>query len=356
MRKRLLALTLGVCLLLSGCVNLAGRSYETSRRHTDKPVTAEDDSYIRVEGYQELVSAVLYLVSQGEEEGVIRLYDYDGDVEEDLAAACLEVAAQDPLGAYAVDYIKHEYTRVVSYYQASLSIRYRRAKEQIDSIVRVTGSSAIRAQLRKALADFTPQVVLRVAYFAEDEDSLAQLIRQAYYDTPACALGMPEVELALYPDAGRERVVEILLTYPEPAADLEEKREEITRRAEDAAAYQTLEPAAAIRAVVSDLSRQTRYDPEGASTAYAALVDGAADREGLALACALLGQSAGLKCDIVNGQRQGEDWTWNAIQLPDGMRYLDLTRDRTLRTAKELAELGYLWPGAPVSPSGDDAG
>ncbi len=121
------------------------------------------------------------------------------------------------MGAYAVDYIKHECTRVVSYYQASVAIRYRRTADQIRSIVNVTGSSAIRSELQEALTSFSGEVVLRVAYFAEDEASIAQLIRQAYYDTPVAALGMPQAGITLYPDHGSQRVVEITLTYPEAA-------------------------------------------------------------------------------------------------------------------------------------------
>ena len=107
MKKGLLALILSASLLLSGCSAMLERSYEAAQRHEEKPATAADASALRVENYRELVSAVLYLVSQGQEEGSIQLYDYDGEVENDLTRACLEVATEDPLGAYAVDYIKH---------------------------------------------------------------------------------------------------------------------------------------------------------------------------------------------------------------------------------------------------------
>ena len=117
MKKSILALALLFCLLLSGCGEVLAGSYQVSTAHVDRPETAEDSSAIRVESYRELVSAVLYLVAQGEEAGIIQLYDYPGDVETDVTAACLEVATQDPLGAYCVDYIRHEVTRVVSYDQ-----------------------------------------------------------------------------------------------------------------------------------------------------------------------------------------------------------------------------------------------
>ena len=127
MKKRIIVLALAFTLALTGCEAMLERSYSASSPHVDKLTTAGDPSVIRVESYRELVSAVLYLVSQGAEEGTIQFHDYTGDVETDLAAACLEVSSQDPLGAYAVDYIKHELSRVVAYDQADLTIQIGRA-------------------------------------------------------------------------------------------------------------------------------------------------------------------------------------------------------------------------------------
>ena len=89
MKNRIARLTvfgLAACLLLTlpGCASILERSYSSSTPHVDRPATAGDSSAIRVENYRELVSAVLFLVSQGEEEGVIQLQDYAGEVEADL--------------------------------------------------------------------------------------------------------------------------------------------------------------------------------------------------------------------------------------------------------------------------------
>lgn len=349
MRKRIIAWGLIACLLLSGCSAMLERSYQTSAPHEDKPITAEDASYVRVEDYRELVSAVLYLVSQGEEEGVIRLYDYAGDVDTDLSDACLEVATQDPLGAYAVEYIKHEYTRVVAYYQATVSIRYRRTPEQVASIVRVTGSSAIRERIRQALEDFREEAVLRVSYFAEDESSLQELVRQAYYDNPGSALGLPEVEISLYPSAGRDRIIELVMTYPGSTPLLRVRRDAAEDRAEElSASLRGMEGEQAALAAAGLLAENAVWDSEGDSTVYAALVDGAADDEGLALAYALLCQSVGLSCDVMEGELAGESRMWNVLALPGGVRYYDpAAGEGELCTPQELARRGYTWPGAP---------
>lgn len=354
MKKRILPLALAGCLLMSGCASMLERSYTSSTAHVDRPTTAEDSSVLRVENYRELVSAVLYLVSEGAQSGVIQLHDYDGSVETDLPAACVEVTTQDPLGAYCVDYIKHEYARVLSDYQATLDIHYRRTQEQVRSMARVTGTGAIRTELREALSQFADQVVLRVAYFSGDEEFIAGLIRRTYYETPAAALGYPETEIALYPDSGRERVVEILLTYPEGADELRRKSRALEDRLQDMEKEEKPElqtalekPEERARKILDLLWSRAAYAPDGGSTAYDALVVGVADDEGMALGCALLDPA----CRVVEGTLEGEARFWIDMGLTGEKLYLD-PADGTARlyTAQELFDRGYRWEGGPQDP------
>lgn len=355
MKKHILAATLALCLLLSGCSSLLERSYTSSTAHVDRPTTAEDPSILRVEDYRELVSAVLYLVSEGAQSGTIQLHDYDGSVETDLPAACLEVTTQDPLGAYCVDYIKHEYARVLSDYQATLDIHYRRTQEQVRSMARVTGTGAIRTELREALSQFADQVVLRVAYFSGDEDFIAGLIRQTYYETPAAALGYPETQISLYPDSGRERVVEILLTYPESGEELRRRSDALADRLEEMAEEgtpETLEtPGERARWTLDRLWSQGVYAPDGGATAYDALVAGVANDEGMTLGYALLDPT----CQVVEGTLEGQSRFWIDMNLAGEESYLDPS-DGTGRiyTAGELFARGYRWAGGPQDPNGEE--
>ena len=113
MKRASLSLALCLALLLSGCSSLLDRSYVMVEPHVEQPAVAGDSSTLQVSTYSELVNGVLFLVSQGTEQGMIQLTDYLGDVEEDLNRACLEVAKDDPLGAYAVDFIKNSRDPVV---------------------------------------------------------------------------------------------------------------------------------------------------------------------------------------------------------------------------------------------------
>lgn len=316
--------------------------------HPEHPVTGEDSNVLQAENYQDLVNDVLYFVKQGMDSGVIRLTNYPRDVETDLNNACLEVARDAPLGAYAVDYIEHDCTRVVKYYEATIHITYRRTQEQIQSIKNVTGSSAIRQVLQEKLTHFSPEAVLQIAYFREDEDYISDLIRQAYYDAPAAALGMPEYTVTLYPEEhGQERIVEILLTYAEPETQLRRKSQQLLQQAELLeTSFQGLTGAKAAEAIHALLRQQADDAPDGEGvTAYDALLEGRADSEGMALAFQLLCEIEGLDCRVVQGMRNGQPHFWNVFALSPG-RYAHVDAsggDTILLSDDAFSALGYAW-------------
>ena len=193
MKKTGILLTLAASLLLTGCSAMLERDYSHVTPHNAAPTTEGDPSILRAESYQELVNALVYLVNLGAERGTIRLYTDSEDVEDFLSDACLEVVQEDPLGAYCVEFITYSVDPVVTFSQAEVDITYRRTREQVASIVQATGAAAIRSELGTALTSFAPERTLRIHYFEEDEAFIQDLARQAYYDAPAFALGLPEI-------------------------------------------------------------------------------------------------------------------------------------------------------------------
>ena len=362
MKKNLPALLLASALLLTGCSALLEREYSSVTPHNTAPATEGDPSTLRADSYQELVNALIYFVSTGAEEGTVRLYVDSDRVEGDLEAACLEVVQEDPLGAYAVEFIKYSLSRVVTYSQADVSITYRRTREQVDSIVQATGITAIRGELEAALAAFVPECVLRISYFDGDEEFIRALARQAYREAPADILVMPELEVFIYPASGRQRIVEILLTYPLDRPQLERRREELAS-ALDALVW-TLEGRTGEESVLEAarlLLEQGKFDPQGGNTAWDWLQAGRADSEGLALALAALCQRLDLPCHTAQGTLEGEPHSWNVIQTREGWRHLDLSREEdpmALYTDEALAQLGFLWEedGLPACLPGTEEG
>ena len=349
MKKCIWALILA--LLLSGC-SLSGDPYTVVEPHAEHPALGEDASTIKASTYSELVNGVLFFVSQGMEEGVIQLTDYNGDVEEDLNRACLEVAKDDPLGAYAVDFIKNDYTTIITTYEATITISYRRSTEQVGSLVNITGTSAIREEAVQALSAFRTELALRVGYFTGDAAAVEEQVRQAYYDTPAAALGMPECSVELYPKTGTgtQRIVEILLNYPEEPAVLQQKSGQLQERVETILSpIQHQIASRRLDLLLGVLPGAVQVDLEsGGATAWDALVGEGANDEGLALAFQLLCDGLGLGGSIVDGTLEGVPHFFNRVERGGQTVWVDLSRSTGQTwTATQLTELGYAWEGQP---------
>ncbi len=348
MKRRLLGLITALLLLLTGCSALLEREYSHVTSHNTAPTVEGDSSTLRADSYQELVNALVYLVSTGAEEGTIRLYADTENVETFLSDACLEVVQEDPLGAYCVEFITYRVDPVVTYSQADVHITYRRTREQVAAIVQATGVTAIRSELGSALSSFAPERTLRIRYFEEDEAFIQELARQAYYDAPACALGMPKISVSLYPGSGRQRIVEILLNYPLDRAELEERQAVLAAALEDLAGELSGQTGDALLLNAAQVLLDTGdYDPQGGSTAYDLFERGSADSEGLALAFAALCQQLELHCQVAQGTLEDEPHFWTVVQTGEGWRHLDLSAgvegELPLYTDLQLRELGYVW-------------
>lgn len=354
MKKKLPALALSLSLLLTGCSAMLERDYLSVTPHDRLSAAAGDSSAVWVENYQELVNTIYDMVRGHQEEGVVRLRNWEA-VEESLTRACEEVSHDDPIGAYAVDRIQPQFTRMVGYYEATISIDYRRTAEQIAAVTTVTGSGAIRAELLDALSGFVTETAFRVNYFdpAQDAEYIRRLIREAYYSLPAYALGMPEAQVTLYPDSGSRRVVEVVLAYPEAPEVLQAKSLRLEEAAlELAAPYLTggQSPTALVPALYDTLREQAVPDPEDGplpspgSTAYAALVEGYADSEGMALAYKALCDLTGVECVVAEGSLGEERRFWTIVTLENGHRHVDPSReDGLLLTDAQMEETGFTW-------------
>ncbi len=218
MRRILLPLLLLAALTLTGCGTLLERSYASVTPHTQFSDLSENEDILRAETNQGLVSALLHLVEQGAESGQVRLYQYSsitGSATGDVDQACLEVTQEDPLGAYAVDYIKYDIQPTAAYYQVEIKLAYTIPPAELHQIISVTGSSAIAQELQDLLLTTPEKVVFRISYFTQEDsaDSLRQAVLDAYQARLRPLPALDAVDVTLYPDKGPQRVAEIRLTW-----------------------------------------------------------------------------------------------------------------------------------------------
>lgn len=333
-------------LLSTGCSSMLNRDYSSVTVHSATPTAEGDANTMRVQNYQELVNALIYLINQGEESGSIRYSGEEADFKKLMDEACLEVKQEDPLGAYAVDYIKYSVISIVGSYEADVQITYRRTREQVASIVDATGAAAIRSELSRALSSFDTEVVLRISYFEEDEAYIQQLVRQAYLSNPATALDFPDAQVAMYPESGQQRIVEVTLTYHQSLQTLESWRNSLSREAERICQPLTeLTIKEKLDGITGTLQSMGAYSAQGGSTAYDALLGGGGDSQGVALAFSLLCRQVGITCSVVDGQKNGQSHFWNVVQTASGYRHVDLSRagSVTYNVDQTMTQQGYVW-------------
>jgi len=355
-KKRLLPALLALSLTLTGCAALLDRDYLDITPYNPTQTAEGNSSILRAESYQELVNALMYFVTQGAEEGVVRLYADSQELDANLEAACLEVVQESPLGAYAVEHITYSVTPLVTYSEAKVQITYRRSRDQIAAIANATGITAIRSELRAALTAFDRERVLHISYFDHEESFISSLIRQAYLSVPAAALDYPDFTVSVYPNSGRQRIVEITLTYHLEQEELLRRRNELEKTlVQTAAAFPPLDEKALYPEVAGHLTDVCVYASEGGNTAYHALVEGSANSEGLALAMAALCAQADLPCQVVEGTLNDTPHFWNLVHTEQGWLHLDLTADAEevplLQANPAMEAAGYLWDAEALSQS-----
>lgn len=325
-RKLHLVLLIGALMALVGCTSLLERDYVVVTTHSDVPEAAAESDALRVENYQELVNALLYLVNQGEETGTLRLYGYDSDTaSEELTAACLEVSTEVPIGAYRVSYLQFDLTTIVSYLEADISITYRPGTQSMSTIPGAIGTSATRSLLAQGLESFQEEIVLQLNYFSGGTAELLELLERAYYEVPSAALGMPSVEIAFYPRTGVLRIAEITLSYPMASQLLPYTQTKLVTTAEELVADSGDLSGQDLIVELCRLVMEQGGLSDGGDTAYDALLGGGATSEGLALALTLLSEERGVNCAVVQGTLNGVEHFWNVVYTPWGYRHVDIS-------------------------------
>ena len=374
MKKRVLAaLGLGVVLALgSGCAAMLERSHVSSTAHVDYAVEEDDESILRAETYQGLVNSLRYFIDEHRGGGVIRLYNYTGDVESDLAAARDEVL-QEPVGAFAVGALNYDSTRILTYYEVELTISYTRTAREVEAIPEVVGLSGVQQELSRLITERQKSVVFMASYFSGDGGMVEKLFVEDIYNAPAlfCYPAGPETdldyEIRLYPETGTRRIVEITVNWRDSDREAAQRVEELEGLA---SALLEANPPAGEGYTVEELAAVVRgahggENAQGASLVLDVLSGEAATDSGLLMTMEYLCRQCGIEAVMAWGE--GPRQNWLIVSTPDGYRHLtvdSLYAPRpedpdgeepdgeepevpfALYTDREMTELGYEWPTA----------
>lgn len=348
--KRILSLLLSLALLaggLTGC-SLFDRTNSYVTTHQEQSPAEEDPAILRAENYADLVSCVQHFVSMGQDTGTVHVYKYSGDIEADLNKAASEIRTEDPLGAYALKDITYDYSRIVSYYECNFTFSYRRDAADMAAIVSAYGTAAIRNLFQQAMSNFEHTLTIRTSSFYSDRTTLYSLAQEAYYASPATALGYPEITISVYPDSGIIRILEINFAYDYWDRDtLLQHEQAVNAAVVQMAGTDTAADATVAWLLYSRLMDNTHYNSNASSSVYDALCQGSSNSEGIALAYLLLCRQAGIDCQLVQGTLGDTPHWWNLITLEGTSWMVDITQGNTesdfLHNDDTLSAAGFHW-------------
>ena len=212
MKKRILLLAAALCLLCSGCGGgLLEREWSSVTPHSAGYWENGDKDTLRADSYQDAVNAILMLVANHAERGVVRCYfGSDAEYAELAAEACNEVQQETDLGAYLLDYITYAGTDERGFYELSLSFGYRRTAEEQAGIVTATSTEALPDLLRLTAREGSlSRIAVRFTYFTADRDGIRDMVRSVQEEVDP---GFTEPwQVNFYPDTDDVGIVEVVL-------------------------------------------------------------------------------------------------------------------------------------------------
>lgn len=327
--RRILALLLALALAgtLGGCGFVFPATYSAVTAYEEQNREEADSSILRAENYTELLNSVQYFVSQGVSKGVVRLYQYDGDVELDLYNACQEVQMEDPIGTYALEEIDYDYQQIVTYYECVITCTYRRTAEQIAAIRRVNGTAAIRTAIEETICSREEELVLEISTYTANETLLRSLVDEAYLENPVYAVEEPVVTVTVYPSNGSSNVVELLFSWSDTAEALNRKVDAVRQDASAVISEAGVNGRVSLARLYTLLRARMSYSADGAGNVAAFFEGELVNSRGAALAVQLTCSLSGISSQIVSGTMDGAAHWWNLVTLEDGTSaYLDLTQ------------------------------
>ncbi len=326
--KRILPVLLWL-VLLTGCSFLAPDEYLSVTPHQDSTASADTVATATAENFLTLKTAILDMVRHGQSEGVIRVTEYDGNVEADLTQAVYEVAKVDPLGSYAIDYISHSCTQIVSYYDIRIDLTFRRSMEEIAAIQSCSTQGQLTNQLYQALENYEDVLALRMISYRGQDQQIPQLVADYCAAHPDTIMEVPTVSIQVYSDTGNIRILEIRFAYTHTKEELQQMKQAVEESLHAAAEYIRYQQSdtGKMQLLFTYLTQRFPYTEEKTSTPlYDALCRGVADPTGLSQAWQLICNLTDVECYTVSGLRNSEPYTWNIVSADGYYRHLDLAR------------------------------
>lgn len=338
---------------LCGCSLFRSDTYVVVEPHDEGYEVAIDSSAVTVSSYLGLKNAMGDMVEKSVTDGVIRAEGYSGVLTDDLDHAVYEVWRVDPLGAYAVDYMTYDCSKIVNYYEIHVHITYRRTQEEIRSVEYAASVTELKERLGAAMAEY--RLVQPVQVNDHSDMDYNDLVQEIYDEHPEFAMELPRLTVNHYPETGSQRILEFSFDYSYPQETLLEMK----AQAEESLAYIVKLYGSANDDMVSVRRFYNRVIRDGilvneqeaepvADSVYGVLKANRATSCGYARTYALLLRYKDIPCVLLRSSLENEPRYLCLLTLEDAEYYVDVAAgvlDPTggifLMTRADLELLGY---------------
>ena len=189
-----------------------------------------------------------------------------------------------------------------------------------------------------------------VVFLVEDYKSIdiAQYVEDYANNYPDLIMEQPQVRVAVYPDTGEKRIVEVSFTYQNSRADLRKMRKIVEDVFTSAELYvQQTKTKESYSRLYYFLMERNDYTLETSVTpAYSLLHYGVGDSRAFANIYAAMCRRTGLDCRVVSGTANGEPRCWNIIRYNGKDYHLDLlqcSKNGKFEMLLEKQMSGYVW-------------
>ena len=327
--KKLTAALLVLCMAFSFCACglLGDNEREIVGRHYDGNTQPDRKIIYKPSDYESLVKSLYTMFSGGIESCTLRFFGYKGDVENDYKKACDEVL-RTAIGKYAVYELTGKVEKVVTYYEANVSVAYKISTAKMSEMFFISDRDDMKNAAEKLLRDGKDSASVFIEPGAAEYADIGAFIAAAHMKYPTYTVLPPSVSVSdIYDGDDTEgSIISVKLSYPETDEDRAEKLvllNETLNAAESSVTGRSdsekLKNAA--ETLVSELSYVRQSESRSVDdTPYGALVEKRASSKGIALGFKALCDKLGIYCIAVSGKQGAEAHFWNIVAI-DGEYY-----------------------------------
>ena len=336
MLKKLLPFLLALLLLAAGCQQVYPDEYVSVNEHEapfayreteTEPVETETEpvqTMTRVSRAYDIREAIQALVMNGEESGEFLLVNYVGSVEYDMKNMFSALLNDSPKYSYAMDRFDWTLEQTDQGDLVRVSMKLRLTPQELQAIETRRFPGPAMNEIYNALGQQVSAFTLQVSGYQETD--FVALLDDYILHHPEQIPEAPGLLASVYPDRGSLRVVEFHFVYQTDRETLRQRKEDTNSALNLICNQLSLDqsPAETVAILYKNLVPSIGYEASENATVYTQTVRKVGSSRTMASVAEYLCTRAGLDCEIVVGERDGEPWYWNRVLSEDQWWSFDL--------------------------------